>query len=455
VTAFPGLETSPSISPDGKFVVFSWTGPDPAGVPDLWIKAVDNDARTRLTETTSAESWPAWSPDGSEIAFVRTGQGIFITSRLGGQEQTVSESGSMVGWTPDGRSLLIRDRTGDGAHAIFRVDLGTGMRDQLTRPATGIGDWAFDVSPDGRRLVFVRAERPGISDVYVVPLTGGEPRRVTNWNASIGRVSWMPDNRHILYSVNEPGGIDESLFSIPADRKQPDRGRRVIQGSGTNPSASRSARDKVTRVAFTARRIDVGLRLVDLAGSRSGEAFESVSRFADSTRVDVSGHFSRDGERVAFVSDRAGSGDVWIARRDGSDVNRATTLQAPELMIGGWSPDDRHLVIDTALGGNSDLYVISLDGRPRAPDNGPRVRRFERMVGRWPVDLLHVDPIGQSGDLENSSGGRRGKSPDPTGWSPAERIAGRPGDLLPGSCSSRDRGSQRRRAHQAGPGRRR
>ena len=44
VTAFPGLERFPSISPDGNFVVFSWTGPNPEDAPDLWIKAVDGDA---------------------------------------------------------------------------------------------------------------------------------------------------------------------------------------------------------------------------------------------------------------------------------------------------------------------------------------------------------------------------------------------------------------------------
>ena len=49
VTAFPGLERFPSISPDGNFVVFSWTGSNPDGSPDLWIKAVEGDALRRLT----------------------------------------------------------------------------------------------------------------------------------------------------------------------------------------------------------------------------------------------------------------------------------------------------------------------------------------------------------------------------------------------------------------------
>ena len=61
VTALPGLEQFPSISPDGNFVVFSWNGTTSAAAPDLWIKAVDGDVMRRLTETPAAEVYPAWS----------------------------------------------------------------------------------------------------------------------------------------------------------------------------------------------------------------------------------------------------------------------------------------------------------------------------------------------------------------------------------------------------------
>ena len=117
----PGLERDPSISPDGNFVAFSWTGPDPQGIPDIWIKAVDNEALRRLTETPVAESRPAWSPDGREIAFLRAGQGVFVASALGGSERQIARSGSMVRWTPDGRSIVIGDNTGSAPEGIFEV----------------------------------------------------------------------------------------------------------------------------------------------------------------------------------------------------------------------------------------------------------------------------------------------------------------------------------------------
>ena len=194
VTSLPGLESSPSISPDGNFVVFSWTGPNPEGIPDLWVSAVERDSRQRLTETpTAAET----SPPGR-----RTGG----TSRSSGSVRVSSscrhwegrnrkwDSGSMVAWMPDGRSLLVRDGRPEAGtpYGIFQIDRETSKRTEVTDAPSGIGDSAFDVSPDGRSLAFVRYERPGIGDVYVAPIAGGDAHRRTNWNTEISGVAWTP-----------------------------------------------------------------------------------------------------------------------------------------------------------------------------------------------------------------------------------------------------------------------
>src|SRR5262245_17072853 len=269
VTALPGLERFPSISPDGNFVVFSWTGSNPEGASDLWVKAVDGDALSRLTETPAAEGQSAWSPDGREIAFVRAGEGVFIVSALGGQERRITSSGSVVGWTPDSTSLLVRDRTDEGHQGIFRIELATGTRHQVTRPPRGVGDWVFAVSPDGSTLAFARYGLPGIADVYVAPIAGGEPRRRTNWNASISGISWASDGREILYSVAEAPGPDHSLFRIPADGDRIEPGTRALHTGVAGLSMSRPRSGQPGRIAFTRSRTDVGLRLVDLEGPRA------------------------------------------------------------------------------------------------------------------------------------------------------------------------------------------
>src|SRR5262249_48615229 len=101
-------EGAPSLSPDGMTVAFRCVSPRGAGEggggTDICVKAIGTEDGRRLFETPESESNPAWSPDGREIAFVRAGKGIFSVSPLGGPERKLSDSGTHVGWVPDGKS---------------------------------------------------------------------------------------------------------------------------------------------------------------------------------------------------------------------------------------------------------------------------------------------------------------------------------------------------------------
>ena len=189
--------------------------------------------------------------------------------------------------------------TGSSVSSWRRVP---GVRSLDRRGGSGIG--CSRSLPMAVRLAFVRYGMPGISDVYVAPIAGGEPRRRTNWNASISGVSWASDGREILYSVAEAPGLDHSLFRIAADGDRIERGTRALHTSVASLSMSRPRSGQPGRIAFTRSRIDVGLRLVDLEGQRVGDVFQSIGHFSDSTRVDFPGRFSRDGKQVAFLSDQ-------------------------------------------------------------------------------------------------------------------------------------------------------
>jgi WD40-like Beta Propeller Repeat len=85
VTAFPGAEGMPSLSPDGNFVVFTATGPDFTNTADVWVKEVDGDMVRRLTDTPQFhEALPSWSPDGRQIAFQRNegivSRGVYLSA---------------------------------------------------------------------------------------------------------------------------------------------------------------------------------------------------------------------------------------------------------------------------------------------------------------------------------------------------------------------------------------
>ena len=101
VTTFPGAEGMPSLSPDGNFVAFTWTGPVFTDTADVWVKAVDGEVLHRLTDTPQFhEALPSWSPDGRQIAFQRAegtvSRGVYLVSPFGGPEQKVVD----IGWDP-------------------------------------------------------------------------------------------------------------------------------------------------------------------------------------------------------------------------------------------------------------------------------------------------------------------------------------------------------------------
>ena len=218
LASYPGVEGPPALSPDGNLVAFAWSGHAEAGPTDIYVKAVASEALRRLTQTPDSETSPAWSPDGHSIAFIRDGRGVFTMSQLGGAERRVSASGTNVGWAGDSKSVLIRDREGNNTpFGIYQVFLDTLERRRLTQAPVGDGDWKFEVSPNGTTLAFIRYEKRGIADVYLVAIGGREPRRLTNWSATIEGLSWTPDGREIVYAVNDrqPAGYGESTRTAP------------------------------------------------------------------------------------------------------------------------------------------------------------------------------------------------------------------------------------------------
>ena len=341
LASYPGVEGPPALSPDGNLVAFAWSGHADAGPTDIYVKAVESEALRRLTATPCSETSPAWSPDGHSIAFVRDGQGVFTMSQLGGAERQVSASGTHVAWAGDSKSVLIRDRErNSGPFGIYQVFLDTLERRRLTQAPVGDGDWRFEVSPDGRTLAFIRYEKRGIADVYVVPMAGGEPRRLSNWSATMYGLSWTPDGQEIVYDVDEPPA--SRLWRIHANSATPARGSPIadIPAAAMNPSISRPTPGQPARLAFQTIARDVDLHLMDLDARLVNDTLESQP-FSNSTRIEGSARFSPDGSRIAFASLRSGAPEVWVAERDGSGLRQVTALGA-HWSVGWWMVPGRH-----------------------------------------------------------------------------------------------------------------
>ena len=370
VTSFPGAEGMPSLSPDGNFVAFTWTGPVSTATADVWVKAVEGDALRRLTDTPQMhEAMPAWSPDGSQIAFYRQdaegNKGVFLVSPLGGEARMVVPSGGGPAWTPDGQSLVMYDRMSpdrvppDGM-AIFHHVLSTGARRRLTAPPPGFQDMFMAVSPDGQTVAFARTSVSlNQAAVFVAPMSVGEARQLTAWSPVVGRLAWTPDGREILYPQYHTSGV--RLFRIPAGGGEPAPmagfpiGINMLSVSHRRPGGT-------FRVAVGYGQPDVGLQLIDLHAASPGHPIPASTPFHDATRIDLPGRFSRDGTRVAFTSDRGGAPQILIADREGPGLRSLAIPTDGAINVGSWSPHGTHVAFDTVVDGNTDIYTIGIDG---------------------------------------------------------------------------------------------
>ncbi len=362
LTSYPGQERAPDFSPDGKRVVFSWTG-EAGDSADIYIKLIGGSTWQRLSSDPADDTSPAWSPDGRTIAFIRCGADsaeLILIPSIGGPERRIGAveksycPEQRISWFPDNRHLALWDRPNQQAPwSIFRVSLDTGERTLLTRPPkSASGDRYPAVSPDGRTLAFSRSESAREQSVYLLHLTDalepeGPARKLTGdeyaWDPA-----WSGDGAEIIYT--EGFNEDSRLRSIPA------RGgvSSPIQeaGSGSYPVVSRSGR----RLAFVQ---SSSFSNIWRASLPDGADKRPVIR---STRRDLTPQYSPDGERITFSSSRTGYREIWVCDRDGSNALQVTELRSPMSSAPHWSPDSSAIAFQSIVDNQREIYVVQANG---------------------------------------------------------------------------------------------
>ena len=387
-TSYLGDVTFPRFSPDGSQIAFLWNRAEAKGF-DVYVKLIGEAAPLRLTNLSSGVDGLAWSPDGHRIAVLRSGQtaGVFIVSALGGPERRLSEvrfpgSGHVgLDWSPDGKWLAFADKDGVGeSFGIFLVSPETGVRRQLTKPANPLSDAEPVFSPDGSMVAFVRVRDVLSADVYVVPVQGGEPRKVTALEAIIPGLDWMPDGKQIVLAAlaRENGNYTLWRTGLTGDKTE-----RLTQFGAAGlgwPTVSRHG----DRLAFvqSVQNSNIWRFRLALPRQQSGSQIKLIS----STRTESGPQYSPDGKRIVFVSNRSGSMQIWMSGEDGFNPVQLTFMKASDTGSPHWSPDGRRIAFDSTANGIEGVYLISADGgvpQPLVVDSFVNDEPTFSHDGRW------------------------------------------------------------------------
>jgi WD40 repeat protein len=204
-------EAQPSPAPDGEASYAS----DRDGNYDIYAET--SSGRVQVVDHPARDYSPAWSPDGTRIAFVSERFGnkdVFIASVDPGASFTrlthSSKADMDPAWAPDGRRLAVSSNRA-GTYDIWIMDVG--LRQQLTD--TRANDFEPAFSPAGDRVAFTRRNKFGNYDIYVIRTDGTELKRLTNSSAEDSEPTWSPEGDRIAFVSSRSGNYD--IFVMSAD----------------------------------------------------------------------------------------------------------------------------------------------------------------------------------------------------------------------------------------------
>lgn len=355
LVGMPGFEIDPAFAPDGSQVAFVEFEGKNSGI---YTALVGSEKPLRLTYSIN-DCCPAWSPDQRQLAFIRFSvddAGIYVIPALGGNERHLytlpPPAYPGLDWSPDGRFLAFSENARSNLDSrITLLSLADSSRRQITLPPPGSRDYAPVFSPDGSQVAFIRATIAGVvNDVFIVPVSGGETRRITFDECPNFGISWSEDGREIIYSSRR-GGV-ESLWRVSASGGTP----QPVAGAGS-PAKNPSIAHKGNVLAYQQVIGKDDIARISLADPQHAQGLPAVIISEKGSKIRP--RFSPDGTRIAFESDRLGSAEIWICDSNGGNCAQLTSLHGTA-GTAAWSPDGHYLAFEFHPGERAEIYVVEL-----------------------------------------------------------------------------------------------
>jgi dipeptidyl aminopeptidase/acylaminoacyl peptidase len=373
---------SPDISPDGRWVAYTvretnWD--DNAYETEIWLAdattgdprqaqvgvSASNPATRQLTNAKKSSQSPAWSPDGSKLAFIsdRTDKRqIYLISPQGGEADaltSVEDGISSFAWSPDGKTIAytateakpaaIKDRDKkygefqvvEQDHRmthLFSIDVAARATRTLTSGSFNVG--SFSWSPDGKSIAFDHRVNPalansGSADISIVTVADASVRKLVTQEGPDSHPVWSPDGSRIAFETAMANPAFFYTNSLIA----------TVPAAGGTPTVLSAAFDEDPSI--------VAWKPNGLFFSASARTYSYLYKLDPDTKavtrlspvdqtVNSSFSLSKDGQTIASLrSDAKSMADVYVGSKKLTDMNAQTaSWTTSTLDVVSWKSQD-------------------------------------------------------------------------------------------------------------------
>jgi tricorn protease len=356
----------PRFSPDGNFIAFS---SNRDGNYDVFVIPVTGGKPKQLTFHTADDTVVGWTPDGKKVIFSSArGTGafpfvatLFEVSVDGGTEQQLpSDWGASASFSPDGSKMALMRHPGTWSRKHYRGAYAADLwvRDVHANTFTKLGDpdykgnyfWPMygahgeiyfvsDRTSNEKNIKYGGPEvMKSANNIWKIPEKGGTPVQITHHtDGNLYFPSISEDRKTIVYEDNfglwkldlASGKSTEIRIDLKSDSKENDvewvTVNNEVESFDLSPSSRRAA-------------VVVHGEVFTIATDR-GE----VQRVTETAWREQDVNWSPDGKWIAFISDRSGRQEIWMATELGKDARKLTDADCDKTWL-QWAPDSKSML---------------------------------------------------------------------------------------------------------------
>jgi len=344
-----GRDWGPQWSPDGSQIAFM---SDRDGKSQIWLISMAGGEARKLTGLSTGASGAIWSPDGTKLAFTSTVYYQCRDDEANRKRLEEEKNGKVKARVYD--SLIYRHwdhfRNDTRSH-LFIVSAKEGAARDLTPlssydvPPIDLGgnrDYAF--SPDSREICYATNTDSPLTlstnnDLFVVPVGGGEPKKITANPANDNQPLYSPDGRYIAYRAQKTPGYESDRYGLMLYDRATGKSRALTESFDRSVDEMMWAPDS-SRLYFTAE--DRGFMPLFTVRTDGGPVTQLMEK-----SFNHGFSLSADGNRMAFIresscsppqiytADRLGKSPVQITRLNSENLAGITMRPAEEFTYEG------------------------------------------------------------------------------------------------------------------------